>query len=97
MILAEGGKSGYTIVSGADPAQRHAAAELARYMERISGAKLAVAESAAGPKIVIEIKPEGLKNDGYRLHTEGEDLHNKMVPVLIKSKKNGALLGEIAN
>ena len=76
MILAENGKSLCTVVYGEGPALRHAAEELADYLQKISGVRPPVAEgSAEGPKIVIEICPEGLKNDGYRLHTEGEDLY----------------------
>ena len=75
MILAKAGKSEYRIVRGEGKTLIKAAEELAKYLELISDAALEIGPDADSvPKILLEISPEGLKNDGYRVHTEGDDL-----------------------
>ena len=76
MILAENGKSLYRIVRGEEPALRHAADEMAKYLEKMTRARLEIgSDVTGGHEIVIEIDSKGLKNDGYRLHTEGNSLY----------------------
>ena len=55
LTLADDGRSGYTIVHSpnAAAAERLAAAELASYLERLSGASFPVAENARGGRAIV--------------------------------------------
>ena len=91
LLLAEGGATGYAVVvhRGATPAERHAAEELARFLEQISGAKfpLQLAEApvpeaaraiAVGPEAAAAViaPPEigRLGSEGYIYRTRGSVL-----------------------
>src|SRR6266496_2247695 len=88
--LVEQGRSRYRIVIPADaiPAERYAAQELQRYLERLSGAKLPIVTDA-GPiesreillgdnahlqKLKLKINFSKLGTDGFVLRTEGRRL-----------------------
>jgi hypothetical protein len=88
-LVHEGvGMYGIVIPSDALPAERHAAEELSRYIERVSGARLGIVEDRApvaeqeilvGPsrrlvELGIEIDWERLGAEGFVLRTEGRRL-----------------------
>lgn len=90
VTLADKGKSSYRIVVPTDtiPSERYAAEELQRYLEKISGAKLAIvteAERPVGREIVLgnnarlaklrsAIDFKALGPDGFVLRTDGNRL-----------------------
>ena len=79
--LAEGGKTDYTIVCRKTDDKRLAAAvkDLARTLEKITGAKFPVKEAADGPKIVIAQVPSSdtkpLAGREVRAKSVGKDLY----------------------
>jgi uncharacterized protein DUF4838/glycosyl hydrolase family 67 len=88
--LASGGVARSTIIVGPDATEpeKHAAAELARFLGEISGAEFAVktaAEAAPGPRILVGPGPHsekviaateiaGLGQEGYLIRASGGDL-----------------------
>jgi len=101
LVLAEHGRSSYTIVIAADaaPATRHAADELARFLAEMTGAQLRIETDRSTPvkreilvgasqrsaKLGVELA--GLGSEGYRLCTIGERL------VIAGSEPRGTLHG----
>src|SRR5262245_13385698 len=88
LLLADNKRSTYSIVLAADaaPATKHAAEELARFLEQITGAHLALVtdqtspvrhEILVGPSRRLEhlsLKHGDLGDEGYLLRTVGERL-----------------------
>jgi len=87
LILSQNGKSGYTIVIGAEasPSERHAAEELQNFLEQISGASLPISmeprprmvlvgNSAALRELKLDIPFQELGAEGFILKTAGPHL-----------------------
>ena len=87
LILAQNGKSDYTIVIGPDasPSERHGAEELQRFLQEISGARLPIATTPQ-PRMVLvgrslaleglhlQIPFQDLGPEGFALKTAGKHL-----------------------
>ncbi|HEY5914335.1 MAG TPA: DUF4838 domain-containing protein [Verrucomicrobiae bacterium] len=103
VTLADRGKSAYRIVIPADaiPSERYAAAELQRYLERITGARLPIgkdSEASSSREILLgdnahlrklksPIDYAALGTDGFVLRTEGNRL------IIAGGKPRGTLNG----
>ena len=87
LILSQNGKSGYTIVIGAEasPSERHGAEELQNFLEQMSGARLPISteprhkmvlvgNSAALETLNLEIPFQELGPEGFVLKTAGRHL-----------------------
>jgi hypothetical protein len=87
LILAQNGKSDYTIVisTEASPSERHAAEELQKFVEQISGAQLPISmkprpkmvllgNSAALEALNLKIPFQDLGPEGFVLKTSGQHL-----------------------
>ena len=90
LVLAENGKSAYSIVVAdkASPSTQYAAAELQKYLEDMTGAKLAIVsdQQPAGPKEIVlgdnahfqalktGIDVAALGKEGYVIRTVGDHL-----------------------
>ncbi|HZT30682.1 MAG TPA: DUF4838 domain-containing protein [Bryobacteraceae bacterium] len=101
--LVEGGKSSYSIVVGRDasPSERRGAAELQRYVEEMSGARLPVVsgdQSPRGPLVLVgnsraleragvRIPLDTLGPEGFALKTAGENL------VIAGGRQRGTMYG----
>jgi hypothetical protein len=86
--LARHGRSAYKIVLGreASASERHAAAELQRFLEEISGARLPVVTEQGGPRLILvgnsgvarklklSVDPAEVGPEGFRLRTAGPHL-----------------------
>ncbi|MFA4029751.1 MAG: hypothetical protein GDYSWBUE_001045 [Candidatus Fervidibacterota bacterium] len=106
VVIAERGGSNYRIVIAKDaiPSEQHAAQELQRYIERMSGAKLPivtddqpmqkreimVGESAHTKKLRLRVDVKGLGTDGFIMQTVGESL------IIVGGKPRGTLYGVYA-
>jgi hypothetical protein len=106
ITLVEQGRSAYRIVipSDAIPAERYAAEELQRYLERISGAQLPIVTDSDPPtprEILLgdnqhlrrgrtELAGERLGTDGFALRTQGRQL------VILGGRPRGTLYGVYA-
>ena len=89
-VLAESGKTGYTIAVSSDATtpERHAAAELASFLSQVSGVSFAVATrdsrpdtptlvvgpGAAAKALVPDLDPEALKPDGILIKSVGQHI-----------------------
>ena len=103
LLLAEGGRSAYSIVVAKDaiPSERHAAEELQRYLERISGAKLPIITDDAemGEHEIILGDNEHLRKlnlgiDFSKLGEEGFVLKtHKSYLIIAGGKPRGTLYG----
>ncbi len=105
-FLTERGKSAYSIcVSGeASPSERRGAAELQKFLEQISGARLAIvtdAQPGRGPLILVGRSREldgrrtgidfaQLGNEGFALKTQGRDL------IIAGGRQRGTMYGVYA-
>jgi hypothetical protein len=103
LTLADNGKSPYQIIiaSNAPPAERYAAEELQKYLEKITGAKLPIAtdaaeagtreillgESAHLDKSKLAFDCSALGADGFALRTDGDQL------IIAGGKPRGTLNG----
>lgn len=102
LILADGGASDYQIVlpRAASPSQKHAAAELQRFLRQMSGAELPVVSeeepaqkrevllgNARAEQLDILVDWPKLGAEGYMLRTQGERL------LIAGSPKRGTLYG----
>jgi hypothetical protein len=101
--LVRGGQSGYRIIVSAEATsmEKKAAAELARYIEEITGARLPVETDKSAPKafeisigntnrlnaLGIAAHPDALEDDGFTLRTVDDKL------VILGGKDRGALNG----
>ncbi|HEU4632286.1 MAG TPA: DUF4838 domain-containing protein [Gemmatimonadaceae bacterium] len=78
ITLARDGRTRYTIVTTAteDGPERLAAGELARYLERITGARFPIAASAAGraPIVLRVARDSGSGEEGYTIAVRGDTL-----------------------
>ena len=87
LILSQNGKSGYTIVIGAEasPSERHAAGELQTFLEQMSGARLPIStethprmvlvgDSAPLRALKLDIPFRELGPEGFILKTAGPHL-----------------------
>lgn len=80
--LARGGRTGYVIVLPESPSEteRFAAAELSRYLERLSGAKFPVERGTRVPARAIrlgspaDLGQPALAGEEYRISTKGEQI-----------------------
>ncbi|MDN5849781.1 MAG: DUF4838 domain-containing protein [Nitrococcus sp.] len=92
LVLAEGAASAYAIYSApsAPAAVGHAARELARFLEQITGAEFPLVHdrsAVSGPLLVVgwnrlaqesvggELQRSSLGSDGFEIHTSGENLY----------------------
>ena len=106
ITLVEKGKSAYTIVvSGkASPSEQRAARELQRFIEEMSGAKLAVvtdAKEVRGPKLLVgdslAVKKLRVKLPLAELGAEGFVLRTKGADVIIAGgRQRGTMYGATA-
>ncbi len=96
--IADNGKSGYSIIldSKASPSEKHAAEELQRFVEEISGCALPILSTRApkmilvgGGEILAEIEPRlditGLGKEGFAIRTNDSHL------ILAGGKQRGTL------
>lgn len=99
--LARHGRSAYKIVLGreASASERHAAAELQRFLEEISGARLPVVTEQGGPRLILvgnsgvarklklSVDPAEVGPEGFRLRTAGPHL------LIAGGRRRGTLYG----
>ncbi|MFN0167722.1 MAG: DUF4838 domain-containing protein [Bryobacteraceae bacterium] len=102
VTLVENGKSAYSIVlsSSASPSEKRGAAELQKYLEEISGARLPIVSdtgAAAGPFIFVGSSPRAGKLDlaplgaeGFVLRTSGSNL------IIAGGRQRGTMYGVYA-
>ncbi len=92
LILAEGGRPRFSIVVAvnATEAEKHAAEELAAYLNKISGAIFSIGpDSGKGPAVMLQFDP-GLGGEEYELKVEGNTL------VIAGGRPRGVLYGVYA-
>ncbi|MDN5870846.1 MAG: hypothetical protein L0H73_09040, partial [Nitrococcus sp.] len=91
LVLAEDGATAYSIyfAPSAPAAVGHAARELARFLEQITGAKFPLVHDGAAPGRLLvvgwnrlaqenvggEVRRTSLGSDGFEIHTSGENLY----------------------
>jgi hypothetical protein len=75
--LAAESRSAYSIVlpRSATASERHAAGELQRFLEQMSGARLPVVHThTSGPAILLQADPKAFHAEQFRIETQGENL-----------------------
>ncbi len=89
LTIVRDGRSDYTIVLPveASPSQKHAAEELQKFIEQMSGAKLPIASAASGRAIILGQNADGLGDEGFKLKTDGDNL------IIAGSKVRGTMYG----
>lgn len=106
LVLAKQGKSTYSILisKSASPSEQHAAGELQRFIEEISGARLPIITDAEEPhgdlvlvgdssqvqKLGLKIPFDNLGAEGFVLRTEGKFL------IIAGGKQRGTMYGVYA-